>query len=71
VCKRRQWLGADTAAAVVALVSANAFGEQPSVARRWNEVALGAIRNDYARPALHARNLYHLAVAVFIVFRVA
>ena len=65
MCKRRQWLGADTAAAVVALVSANAFGEQPSVARRWNEVALEAIRNDYARPPVHARNLYHLSVAMW------
>ena len=36
-----------------------------SVARRWNEVLLQAIRNDYARPTVHARNLFHLSAAVY------
>ena len=31
----------------------------PSVARLWNEVLLDAIRNDFARPTVHARNLFH------------
>ena len=36
-----------------------------SVARRWNEVLLSAIRNDYARPTVHARNLFHISAAQF------
>ena len=36
-----------------------------STARRWNEVLLSAIRNDYARPTVHARNLFHVSAAQF------
>ncbi len=36
-----------------------------SVARRWNEVLLAAIRNDYARPTVHARNLFHVSSATY------
>lgn len=36
-----------------------------SVARMWNEVMLDAIRNDYARPTVHARNLFHLKSAMY------
>ncbi len=36
-----------------------------SVARQWNEVLLDAIRNDYARPTVHARNLFHLSAAMY------
>lgn len=42
----------------------------PVVARSWNEVALQAIRNDYARPTVHARNLFHLAAAMYDVWAV-
>ncbi len=38
---------------------------QRSVARRWNEALLEAIRNDYARPTVHARNLFHVSVAMY------
>ncbi len=38
---------------------------QRSVARRWNEALLEAIRNDYARPTVHARNLFHLSVVLY------
>lgn len=37
----------------------------PSVARQWNEMLLDAIRNDYARPTVHARNLYHISSAMY------
>lgn len=37
----------------------------PSVARQWNEVLLEAIRNDFARPTVHARNLFHISSAMF------
>ena len=36
-----------------------------SVARRWNEVLLAAIRNDFARPTVHARNLFHVSAAMY------
>lgn len=40
-------------------------GSSHSVARQWNEVVLEAIRNDFARPTVHARNLYHTSVAMW------
>lgn len=36
-----------------------------SIARQWNEQLLAAIRLDEARPTVHARNLYHTAVAMW------
>ena len=36
-----------------------------SVARQWNEALLDAIRTDFARPTVHARNLYHSALAMY------
>ncbi len=36
-----------------------------SIARRWNEQAMGAIRRDIPRPGVHARNLYHLSLAMW------
>lgn len=38
---------------------------QHSVAREWNEALLGAIRNDFARPTVHARNIFHTSVAMW------
>ena len=38
---------------------------QHSVARQWNEALLEAIRNDYARPTVHARNLFHISMAMY------
>ncbi|MEY4589436.1 MAG: hypothetical protein RL497_1512 [Pseudomonadota bacterium] len=37
----------------------------PSVAQQWNEVVIQAIRNDFARPTVHARNLFHTSAAMF------
>jgi hypothetical protein len=37
----------------------------PSVARLWSEVLLTAIRNDLARPTVHARNLFHVSAAMY------
>ncbi|MBY0276805.1 FG-GAP-like repeat-containing protein, partial [Candidatus Binatia bacterium] len=36
-----------------------------SIARQWDEEALDAIRIDLPRPPVHARNLFHLAVAMW------
>lgn len=38
---------------------------QWSIAREWNEQLLQAIRNDTARPPVHARNLYHVSAAMW------
>lgn len=38
---------------------------QHSVARKWNEVLLEGIRNDFARPTIHARNLFHVSAAMY------
>jgi hypothetical protein len=38
---------------------------QHSVARQWNEALLEAIRDDFARPTVHARNLFHTSIAFY------
>jgi len=35
------------------------------IARKWNEQLLEAVRNDFARPTVHARNLFHTSVAMY------
>lgn len=37
----------------------------PSIARVWNEEILAAIRIDLPHPPVHARNLFHLSVAMY------
>lgn len=36
-----------------------------SIARRWNEQNLGAIRRDVPQPGVHARNLFHVSAAMW------
>lgn len=36
-----------------------------SIARQWNEELLDAIRIDFARPTVHARNLFHVSIAMW------
>jgi len=36
-----------------------------SIAREWNEALLAAIRVDLARPPVHARNLWHVSIAMW------
>ena len=38
---------------------------QHSVARAWNDALLDAIRIDFARPTVHARNLFHVSMAMY------
>lgn len=38
---------------------------QHSIAREWNEKILEAIRADFARPTVHARNLFHTSAAMY------
>ena len=35
------------------------------MAHQWNEQVLEAIRNDFARPTVHARNLYHASILMY------
>ncbi|PWH81639.1 hypothetical protein DIS18_13225 [Algibacter marinivivus] len=48
----------------------NNLSEDTSIARIWNEALLEAIRGDYARPTLHARNLFHTSVALYDVWAI-
>lgn len=41
---------------------------QHSIAREWNETTLAAIRREFARPTVHARNLFHSAIAMYDVW---
>ena len=36
-----------------------------TVARQWNAENLAAIRIDFPAPTVHARNLFHLSVAMW------
>ncbi len=36
-----------------------------SIARVWNEALLYAVRGDFARPTVHARNLFHSSIAMY------
>lgn len=44
--------------------------ENVSIARLWNEVLLEAIRGDFARPTVHARNLFHASVSMYDIWAV-
>jgi hypothetical protein len=37
---------------------------QESIAKKWTNEVLFAIRNDFARPTIHARNLFHTSIAM-------
>lgn len=50
--------------AFILLITANTFS-QHSVARDWNEELLKAIRKDFARPTVHARNLFHSSIMMY------
>ncbi len=42
------------------------FAQAPhTIARDWNEVLLSSIRGDFARPTVHARNLFHTGIALY------
>ncbi len=41
-----------------------------SIAQEWNEVLLESIRNDLARPTVHARNLWHTSAAMYDIWSV-
>ncbi len=55
--------GSDSSSDPVALQTPDA--RAPSVAHLWNEALLDAIRKDFARPTVHARNLFHMSSAMY------
>jgi hypothetical protein len=52
-------------AATAASARGNSTPPSHSVARLWNEQLLAAIRIDLPKPPAHARNLFHLSVAMW------
>jgi hypothetical protein len=51
-------------------IEINQNQEQISIARLWNEALLEAIRKDFARPTVHARNLFHSSVAMYDIWAI-
>ncbi len=47
------------------LLSFSTNAQGISEAREWNQFILEAIRNDFARPTVHARNLFHHSVIAY------
>jgi hypothetical protein len=45
--------------------STQLYNPEHSAARNWNEALLAAIRVDYARPTVHARNLFHTSALMY------
>ena len=41
------------------------FSQTGHIAVEWNEQVLDAIRNDFARPTVHARNLMHSSIIMY------
>lgn len=62
--RRTAWLLALVLPALTIVLPAPARGDE-TIARVWNEQLLDAIRNDTARPTVHARNLHHLSTAMY------
>lgn len=54
-----------TVLACVALSGPSVSAGERSVAREWNEQQLSAVRRDLARPTIHARNLFHVSMAMW------
>jgi hypothetical protein len=52
-------------ATTATFIGVHETGAQQSVARLWNEALLEAISRDFARPTVHARNLFHTSVAMY------
>jgi len=50
---------------IILIIFCSSSFAQHSVARQWNEIVLEGIRNDFARPTVHARNLFHTSVAMY------
>lgn len=47
------------------ICSISGMSTDQSVSRKWNEALLFSIRGDFARPTIHARNLFHVSIAMY------
>ncbi len=52
------------------ILFSNDIHSQHSIAREWNEILLDGIRNDFARPTVHARNLWHSSVLMYDIYAI-
>ena len=50
---------------LILLLQTSFSNAQHSVARECNDELLEAIRNDFARPTVHARNLFHSSMLMY------
>ena len=44
------------------------YDDNYTIARKWIDVLLESIRNDFARPTVHARNLFHFSAMLYDIF---
>ena len=49
----------------ILLFQASSIAQEHSIAREWNEELLESIREDFARPTVHARNLWHSSFMMY------
>ena len=63
----RQFSVAATLLALLGSLFGTAEAQEPEhdVAFEWIEAQLMGIRDDFARPPVHARNLYHVSLAMY------
>jgi hypothetical protein len=47
------------------LLATSVQAQESSIASQWNEEVLEGIRNDFARPTVHARNLLHSSIIMY------
>ena len=57
-------IGCLLVAAILSLTPVWSQSDEPTV-QQWNEILLEAIRNDLARPNVHARNLHHFSTGQY------
>ena len=50
---------------ILCLTSFTSLKAQETIAQTWTEHLLFAVKNDFARPTVHARNLFHVSVAMY------
>lgn len=67
---RRVFIGSFLSVCFLCSIPLAGHTQEFSSARIWNEMVLHAIRNDFARPTVHARNLYHTSMAMYDAFAV-
>lgn len=65
MAKPRSILFALVVSTAWSVVGASSPAQDASPARKWVDLCLESIRRDFGRPTVHARNLFHLSVAMW------